>query len=532
MTSRTLRSQLLAALFALLMSCGGGQSGTGAAGSGAPRNEATVLLSSGFSGSWPAGLDPATNTTAGANLSLMNAIFGGLFQLTADPDGSNAKITGMLATGYEMSADGRSVTIRIRPSVVFSDSTPFDAEAVAFNVRRDLDTACCLNANWPWDKQEPVRVLDDLSVMLRFTEPYPVVMNAFPTTTFNWIGSPTAMRKIGDDRFKITPVGAGPFKVVTNELSFKLELERNPLYWQEGLPYLDRLVFRSIGSEQAAFQALLAGDAQAIEGVESPRIIEQAQRDKGVVVAIQPPTSPYMVQLNTRVAPFDDQRAREALYYATDVDAIRQGLFDNLYPAAQSFTAAGGLFHHAEVPGYRTYDLERARSIVNELGGMSVKLATLKSFVAEQVITALQSQWRKAGIDTTIELYEFGTLLEAFQKGQWQAMLQTAGSYDPEAGVSVSFRFDSKTEFSGVQDARLDEMLAKAAAAVDVNVRDGLYVEIAKYISDKAYGPFLLAFAPAQLTVGGLSGPGLTTKIPPIGVNTGVLWQDVRIASK
>jgi peptide/nickel transport system substrate-binding protein len=525
------RLQLFAALFVLLTSCGGGEAESGAADTGAARAEATVLLASGFAGAWPAGLDPATNATAGANISLMNAIFGGLFQLNADPDGSNAKISGVLATGYEMGADGRSVTIRIRPNVVFSDGTPFDAAAVAFNVRRSLGIGI-QNGNWPWNKQEPVRILDDLSVMLQFTQPFPVVMNAFPASVFNWIGSPTAVREMGEDRFKITPVGAGPFKVVTNELSFKLELERNPLYWQEGRPYLDRLVFQSIGSEQSAFQALLAGDAQAVEGVESTRIIQQAQRDERLVVAIQPPTSPYMIQLNTLVAPFDNQRAREALYYATDVDAIRQGLFDNLYPSTQSFTAVGGLFHHAEVPGYRTYDLERARSIVAELGGISVKLGTIKSFVAEQVITALQSQWQKAGIDATIELYEFGTLLDAFQTGQWQAMLQTAGSYDPEAGVAVSFRFGSGTAFSGVHDARLDEMMAEAAAAVDVNVRDGLYADVAKYISDNAYSPFLLAFAPAQLTTGGLSGPGLTTKIPPIAVNTGVLWQDVRIAAE
>jgi peptide/nickel transport system substrate-binding protein len=53
-------------------------------------------------------------------------------------------------------------------------------------------------------------------------------------------------------------------------------------------------------------------------------------------------------------------------------------------------------------------------------------------------------------------------------------------------------------------------------------------VAIGKHISDHAYAPFLFAPARAQLTVPGVQGPGLTTRIPPITVNTGVMWQEVR----
>src|SRR5947209_1747959 len=59
--------------------------------------QATVLLGSDFVGTWPAGLDPATNTTGGANLSLMNAIFGGLMQIVADEDGTHPRVVAVLA---------------------------------------------------------------------------------------------------------------------------------------------------------------------------------------------------------------------------------------------------------------------------------------------------------------------------------------------------------------------------------------------------------------------------------------------------
>ena len=54
-------------------------------------------------------------------------------------------------------------------------------------------------------------------------------------------------------------------------------LERNPNYFEEGLPYLDKLTFQSIGGDQPAYQALLAGQAQAYEGLNTTPLLEQAQ---------------------------------------------------------------------------------------------------------------------------------------------------------------------------------------------------------------------------------------------------------------
>lgn len=500
------------------------------AGTGPPASEMTVLLQSGSTGSWPTGLDPATNVTGGLNLSLMNAIFGGLFQLTSDDDGGNPTITGVLAKNYEIADGGRTLVILLREGVRFSDGTPFDAEAVRFNIERNIDSSCaCAPTRWPWAENDRVTTPDAHTVELHFSRPYAAAINGFPVLNVNWIASPTALRRMGEEAFRLRPVGAGPFEVVTNELSSRLVLERNPSYWQTGRPYLDRLVFESIGGEQAAYLALLSGDADVAEGVTSTPLIARAIEDERITVTRQPPTSPYVVQLNTLTAPFDDERAREAIYHATDVEAIRRGLFNGWYPASQSFTAPGGLFHRAQVRGYRAHDLEKARRLVEELGGLEARLGTIQSFVAEQVTTALQSQWREAGIDVAIETHEISTLVGEFESGEWQAMLQTAGSYDPESASGVSLRFGTGELFSGVRDSDLDRILDEAAAAIDAERRAALYSEAARQISDNAYAPFLFAFAPTQLVRAGIEGPGLTTKIPPIAVNTGVLWQHVRV---
>ncbi len=502
---------------------------TAAATQQGPRSRLTVLLQADTSGAWPAGLDPATNFNGGANLSLMNAIFGGLFQVTANADGTHPYVTGVLASGYEIAADGRTLRIRLRPGVRFSDGTAFDARAVRFNIERDLSSGCaCAPTRWPWADTDKVSAPDEHTVELHFSSPYPAAINALPASDINWIGSPTALRAMGEQAFRIKPVGAGPFKVVSDELSSKLVLERNPLYWESDRPYLDTLVFQSIGSEQAAYLSLLAGDAQVAEALTAPDLISAALQQKMLTVTQQPATSPYVVQLNTAVAPLNDKRVREALYYATDVAEIRKGVFKDWYPASEMFTAPGGLFHHASVAGYREYDLEKARALVKEVGGIRLTLGTIKSAIAMQVMSALQTQWRKAGIDVEIQTYELATLVNQFKSGKWLAMLQTSGSYDPEAGSGASTRFRSTNVFSGVHDADLDRILSEAAGATDTAQRDALYMQAGKLISDDAYAPFILAFAPAQVSVRGVTGPGLSTKIPPVLLSTAILWQEVR----
>ncbi|GAA5167374.1 MULTISPECIES: ABC transporter substrate-binding protein [Amycolatopsis] len=526
------KRQWTALLLATLLgvaACGGqGSSGGSAAPAGPPQRggELTVLEDGAFAGGWPSGLDPATNTTGGANISQMSAIYGGLFRVAANDDGTNARVEPNQAESYEVLDGGRGLKITLRQGIKFSDGTPLDAEAVAFNFRRDVTATCTCAPQWQLT-QDGITVADPRTIVLKFSRPNATAVNAFPISNVNWIVSPTALQQAGPDQFKINPVGAGPFKVVSNRLSSELVLERNPNYFKAGLPYLDKLTFKSIGGDQPAYQALQAGQAQAYEGLSTVPLLEQAKTNNRLTVTVQPPTSPYVIQLNTKTAPFDNELARQAIYYATDFEAIAKGLFKGLYPVSQMFTAEGGLFNHPTVPGYRTYDPEKAKQLVQQLGGLNIKLGTLGAYVAQQVVTALQTQWKAVGINVTIETYQLSTLVQQFNSGTWQAMLQTAGAWDPAAGVGVAFRFSSTSPFSGVKDPHLDDLLNQASATVDSGQRDALYLQAGQYISEKAYAPFGLAFAPANLAVKGVYGPGLTTKIPPLVVNSGVLWDEV-----
>ena len=555
---------------------GNGTDGGGSAGEPTPGGDLTVLLDAGFAGGWATGLDPATSNTVGANLPQNAAIFGGLFTLESDGDGG--QIVPNQAEAYEWSDDGLTLSITLRDGLTFSDGTPLNAEAVVWNWIRALNsgstgapqlqldrtmTAPDLSAEFmdslwaalPEDVDRAtvewqlgtIVAQDELTVSMTLTAINGSLVNGFPTSSLNLIASPTAYAEIGAEEFSLAPVGAGPFVVVSDQLNERLELEKNPEYFKEGLPYLDALTFQSVAGDQVAYQTLLAGQGDVIEGLSSVPLITEAENNPDVEVVLGTPTSPYVVQLNTRTAPFDDIRAREAIYYATDFAAINTGLFKDQGEMSQSFTASGGLFYNPEVPGYRTYDLDKAKALVEELGGLTVNLGTTDIVTARSVTTALQTQWQEAGIDVTIEAQPLGDVITDFIAGDWEAMLQTAGAWDPSVGIGVSVRFGSTSPFSGTPlpegatsaaDAiqrqlttDLDGLLAEAIGTVDDGERAAKYEEVAKYISDEAYAPFGMAFSPAQVMRTGVHGPGLDEPIPALSVNQGVLYDRVWVES-
>ena len=478
----------------------------------------TVLEGSTFAGAWP-GLDPATDTDGAANMSYMDSIYGELFELTA-----GGKTTGDLATGYQFTNGGKTIVINLRQGVKFSDGTPFNAAAVLFNWNRDLAATCTCK---PVFLAKPT-ITQTGPYQISLSLPYvdaPFV-NALQGNVFNWIASPTAINKMGEKAFALKPVGAGPFTVVTDTPSSLLVLKKNPHYWQKGLPLLNTLTFKPVSSDENALTALESGAAQAYEGMSTPSLVS-AFKAKFQTTA-EPSTSPYDIQLNTKIAPFNNIKAREAIYAATNTALLDKSLFNDTYPVGQSFTAPAGLFYEQNVPGYIGYNLAQAKADVAAVpGGINIQLGTLNAPVANSVDEALQTMWQAAGMKVTLSSWDLTGLIGAFEGGKWQSMLQTAGAYDPGTGVGVGFRFSSLSPFTGVHDPKLDGMLNAAAATVNQNTRKSLYDQIAAYIAQNAYGPFLFPIAGYNIAAKGVSGPGLNSPLPVTDVNPEILWQSV-----
>jgi peptide/nickel transport system substrate-binding protein len=493
--------------------------------SSGPRRGGTVrVLEVGTNaGAWPSGLAPATDTTALANASEMNAIYGELFQLAG-----RTKVLPDLATGYKFANDDKTMTINIRPGVSFTDGTPFDAAAVAANLEADLAGDPLSRPPWP---VASITAAGTDTVVVQFTAPDGAAANQLEGTDFNWIASPTAESKLGAKTFSFDPVGAGPFEVVSDIPSTKLVLKANPHYWQDGHPYLSGLVFESTGSDETALEALQSGQADAYEGMGTPSLVKSFKAQSYTVTTIKG-TSTGDVQLNTEVAPFNNITAREAIYYALDPKLIAEKIYDGDCSVSESFTGPAALFYFPTVPGYRTYNLKKAKALVKQLGGLSFTLEYADfGSTSTPLAETMQTMFKAAGMQVKL-LEEPGLTawLEEYASHQWQATPVGIGSWDPAGNTGVAEYLQTGVISSGVNDPKLDSMMAAAQAPSSYAARSALYKQLAEYLSQKAYVPFTCSGETWNVAVKGVKGPGLTSPLPAFaGGITLTPWQDVSI---
>jgi peptide/nickel transport system substrate-binding protein len=502
----------------------------------------TVLEGKGFSGDWPFGLDPATNTDGSADQDYMTAVFGQLFEL-----GGSGQIQPDLATSYAFSNDAKTITINLRQGVKFSDGTPFNAAAVVWNWDRDfgpLAVKAGIAPEWVIARSNPKNPNSaPAASAIKATGPYTVQVNllapdgGFINQLFDtipmWIASPTAVQKEGETKFAQYPVGAGPFTVVSDSYSDQIVVKKNPLYWQAGHPYLDSITFKSVSGDEAAYEAMLAGQGQVYEDMSTTQLLDEAAKQPNVQELNELGTSPYDLQLNTAVAPFNNPKAREAIYAATNFAPILQHIFGNRYPVTESFTGPGGICYEPTVPGYQGYNPTLAKQLIASTGldKITFQLGTINSSpVAIETTEALRTEWEALGMKVTIASWNLTELIAAFEANHgksWQSMIQTAGAFDPSSGVGVGFRFDSLSPFSGVHDPKLDTLLNEAEAPTNLSARCSYYNQAAEYIAKNYYGPFYFTFSPANLSVKGIGGPGLTTALPAVAVAPTIPWEDV-----
>lgn len=488
-----------------------------ASAAGSSSNSLTVLEYVGDYGDWP-GLDPATDTQAVANSNYLNAIYGDLFLLR---DGG--KLVPDLATGYRFLDGGKTFEVSLRHGVKFQDGTPFNAQAVKYNIIRDLNPklGCLCDAAFPL---KSITTQGEYTVLLHLTRVDSAIPYAFFRNAPNWIASPTAMKKMGEKAFALKPVGAGPFEVVSDSLSNLLVLKKYPGYWQSGHPFLDSLTFKTVGTDQSAYEGLLSGSAQAYQNLTTYSLVKAAKQK--VRVSLMPSINGAgAVQLNTASPPFNSLLARQAVYYATNVGPIVKTITNGLGTVTESPTEPGGLYYTPKVPGYPAYNLAKAKAAVQKLGGLSFSLLCGQQPSAVAECEALVSGWAQAGIKATIKQVSITDEVTAFKNRSFDAVIGAIGGADPTLVTGYPLRYESTGSFSGVHDPKLDKLIAAATATLSVSGQNAAELAIFRYLDAEAYSPMLWVDPLVNLSVKGVSGPGLTT--PDFQTE----WQDVKAAS-
>jgi len=459
---------MLVAAALMLAGCSGG-SGSGAeetpTGDPVAGGETTIVVSG---RSW-AHLDVAVPAVTPIK-PLLNAVYDGLLRLT--PDG---EIVPWLAASYEASDDRLSWTLELQPDVVFTDGTPFNAEAVKFNLERQIDPDQRAGEGGNLPRDITVTAVDELTVLIGLTEPDESLPSALATTAVGLMASPTAVEKWGGE-YGLHPVGTGPFMLESQVVGQEAKLVKNPDYWVKGLPYLDRVTYRALGSADSALQTLRSGGADVMDFV-APQQADAAKGDATLTLVERPALSVNEILLNTTKPPFDDVRARRALGYAIDQESLAKSLFFGYVNPTQSPIGSGSWAWSGEtVDGYPAFDLDEAKKLVEEIGGLSfsVKVSNTPDYL--QQMAAVQAQLAKAGIEMEIDAVEPSQkIADVFSRNYEAGQFIIPGLPDPDNYVRPFFDSTAGANPSGLQDPDLDALFAQGRTTAGVDARAEIY---------------------------------------------------------
>ncbi len=393
-----------------------------------------------------------------------------------------------LALSWTHSDDFKTWTFKLRPGVKFHDGTPFNAQAVKENFDRQKDPAnkcrCAFYIAYIHDVQAP----DELTVVYNMNDPtvnQPALLTI--QSVNNAIQSPTAWKTKGDD-YNRNAVGTGPYILKSWTAGDRMVLEKNPGYWNKGHPYLDRIVLKPLPDAQSRFASLQSGEADIIWDDEADADnIQKAQKDPKLTVHSYEGSGASVYAFNTKVAPFDDVRVRQALVMAIDRKKWSQALTNGLArPASNPY--GDGSWVKCKDDGALPEDVEKAKALIKDYGKpVDFKMlvtATPRGRTSGQV---LQQFWKRAGANMEIEQVDQATIpprafMRQFQLTPWR-IIDLA---DPDPQMYANFHTGSPIALANYSDPELDRLLEHARTTADAAKRTEDYCAISRLINKEA----------------------------------------------
>ena len=455
----------------------------------------------------------------------MNAVYGELFH--RNPDGS---VVPSLAQSYNLSQDGLTLTVTIRDGVKFQDGTDFNANAVLEQWKRALDPANSCGCRGSFTAVKSVEA-SGKNVIMNLSRPDPTIVQSIIGQQLNWVPSPAAYAATTRQQFGLKPVGAGPFQVVSQTPGSELILKKFDGYWKKGTPKLGSLTFINLGDDQSAYAALQAGSVQLVLGITSANILERAGLD--YQLSNTPGVAPYQLLFNTTKPPFNDIRARQAVAYVTMPDLVLKASSPGFGELTQTPSGPGGLYYQRDVKGTITYDVEKAKALVKELGGLQVLLNyPTNSPIYLSGSQALGTMWQAAGIQVLLAPWLPATSAQANASGNWTMQFTTAGGFDPSAGLTgFANRYGVNGSLSDRKnDPALEDMIAKAAVELDSAKRGEIVKSIYEYLNKQAYSVNLFSVPNVAVAVKNLK------NLEAAAISTSgkemIYWENVEFASK
>jgi peptide/nickel transport system substrate-binding protein len=280
------------------------------------------------------------------------------------PDG---KVVPQLATSWHKV--GPAVyDFTLRSGVRFQNGDPLTADDVVFTFERVLTPGGISGvSSTRKDLLGPilrVQKLDPSHVRFVYSASFPEELVLQSLVHFQIVPQ-KYMQQAGEQGFIAKPVGAGPFRYVRGALNSEVVLERYDGYWA-GPAKLRQVVFRMMPDPSSRIAALLSGEVQVIQEV-PPDLVDRLRASPNVEVKTAEGTRSYEIEFNTKAAPFDDPRVRQAVNYAINWDPILRDIYHGYATRLSTAFLPNGFGYDPTLKPY-PYDPAKARALLQDAG--------------------------------------------------------------------------------------------------------------------------------------------------------------------
>src|SRR3954447_3854853 len=318
-------------------------------------------------------------------------------------------IVPQLALSHETSADGKEVTIKLRPGVKFHDGEPFDAEAAKFSLDRHVTMPTSFRKP-ELTQLDHVDVVDPLTIKLVLKTPFSPLI-AQLTDRAGMMVSPKAANQEGD-KFGLRPVCAGPYKFVERVQQDRIVFEKFADYWNKENISIDRVMFQPIVDATVRLANLKSGGLDLIERVLATDI-KDVRADSRLKLSTALELGYFGVTLNigndkNKGALSQSEKVRQALDLSIDRDAINQVVFNGEFTPGNQWVSPEHPYYQKAFPIPKR-DVAKAKALLKEAGvtaPVAVDMMVPKGGENEAVAQVLQSMASEAGFDLKIRVIE------------------------------------------------------------------------------------------------------------------------------
>jgi peptide/nickel transport system substrate-binding protein len=349
-----------------------------------------------------------------------------------------------LALGHETSADGKTVTIKLRPGVKFHDGEAFNAEAAKYSLERHL------NMKGSFRKPEisaidTVEVVDPMTIKLNLKAPFSPLL-AQLTDRAGMMVSPKASEAAGD-KFGLHPVCAGPYKFVERIQQDRIVVEKFADYWNKDQVTIDRITYLPIVDSTVRLANLKSGGLDLIERVlatdiKAVRDIPKVRLSKAVSLGYVGITMNIANGAKADNPLAKNPKVREAFELSIDRDAINQVVFNGEFVPGNQWVNPQNAYYQAKF-AIPKRDVAKAKALLKEAGvsgPLTLDFMVPNGVEFRSVAEVVQSMAAEAGFDLKIRLTEFATSLKQAEDGNFQLyLIGWSGRSDPD-GNSYSFQ--------------------------------------------------------------------------------------------